>query len=115
MKIEPFFAAVLLSACGAAENPRQAATMDVIERQVRMPKEALALTRYSRFYTAANSGKVIGTYVASAHNDLPVGQRRWVTNIYHLPAIDDGECFIVNVVFDPKTNRVTQAFCNGVA
>jgi hypothetical protein len=115
MRIEPFFAAVLLSACGAAENPRQAATMDMIERQVRMPKEALALTRYSRFYTAAKSGEVIGTYVASAHNDLPVGQRRWVKDIYHLPAIFDGRCFIVNVIFDPKTNRVTQAFCNGMA
>lgn len=115
MRIEPFFAVVLLSACGAAENPRQAATMDMIERQVRMPKEALAFPRYSRFYTTASSGEVIGTYVASGHNDLPVGQRRWVKDIYHLPAIDDGGCFIVNVVFDPKTKRVTQAFCNGVA
>lgn len=89
--------------------------MDMIERQVRMPKEALALTRYSRFYTAAKSGEVIGTYVATAQNDLPVGQRRWVKDIYHLPAIDDGGCFIVKVIFDPKTNRVPQAFCNGVA
>ena len=115
MRIEAFLAAVLLSACGAAEDPQQAATMDTIERQVRMPKEALALTHYSRFYTAAKSGEIIGTYVASAHSDLPVGQRRWVKDIYHLPAIDDGECFIVNVIFDPKTNRVTQASCNGVA
>ncbi len=89
--------------------------MDTIERQVRMPKEALALTRYSRFYTAIKSGEVIGTYVGSAHNDLPVGQRRWVSDVYHLPAINDGECFIVNVIFEPKTNRVTQAFCNGAA
>ena len=115
MRIEPFLAAVLLSACGAAEDSRRTATMDTIEGQVRMPKEALALARYSRFYTEAKSGEVIGTYVASAHNDLPVWQRRWVSDIYHLPAIDDGGCFIVNVIFDPKTNKVTQAFCNGVA
>lgn len=115
MRIESFLAAVLLSACGAAEDPRQAATMDAIERQVQMPKEALALPRYSRFYTAAESGEIIGTYVAAAHNDLPVGQRRWIGDIDHLPVINDGECFIVNVIFDPKTNRVMQAFCNGVA
>lgn len=115
MRIRPIFAPLLLAACGAAENPRQAATMDVIEQQVRLPKDALALDRYSRFYTAAKSGEVIGTYVAGAHNDLPVGQRRWVKDIYHLPAIDDGGCFIVNVIFDPKTNKVTQAACNGVA
>jgi len=114
MRIEPFFAAMLLSACGTVETRRQAATMDKIERQARMPKDALALTRYSRFYTAAKSGEVIGTYVASAYNDLPVGQRRWVKDINHLPAINDGGCSIVNVIFDPTTNR-TQAFCNGEA
>ena len=114
MRIAPFFILALLAACGAAENQQQAATMDAIEQQVRMPKEALAFRRYSRFYTAAKSGEVIGTYVASAHNDLPAGQRRWVKDIYQLPAIDDGGCGIVNVTFDPKTKRVTQVFCNGL-
>ncbi|MFZ4748736.1 MAG: hypothetical protein ACOYLK_17940, partial [Sphingomonas sp.] len=86
--------------------------MDVIEQQVRLPKDAVALNRYSRFYTATKSGDVIGTYVAGAHDDLAVGQRRWVKR---LPLIDDGGCFIVNVYFDPKRKKVTQAFCNGIA
>lgn len=89
--------------------------MDVIEQQVHLPKDAVALDRYSRFYTEANSGEVIGTYVAGAQSGLPVGQRRWVKDIYHLPAIDDGGCFIVNVIFDPKTKKVTRASCNGIA
>lgn len=115
MRTAAFLATVLLAGCGAAENPRQAATMDVIEQQVHLPKDAVALDHYSRFYAEAKSGQVIGTYVAGAHNDLRAGQRRWVKDIYHLPAINDGECFIVNVIFDPKTKKVTQAFCNGIA
>ncbi len=115
MKNAPFLTAVLLAACGPIEGPQQAATMDVIEQQVQMPKEALAISKYSRFYTTAKTGEIIGTYVASSHNDLPIGERRWVEDIYHLPAINDGECFIVNVIFDPKAGKVTQAFCNGIA
>ena len=38
MRILSFLATVLLAACGAAEDPQQAATMDLIEQQVRMPK-----------------------------------------------------------------------------
>ncbi len=115
MRITPFIATILLMACSTVEDPQQAATMDVIEQQVRMPKEALALSSYSRFYTAARTGEIIGIYVASAHNDLPVGQRRWVEDIYHLPAIDDGECFVVNVRFEPEAGKVTETFCNGIA
>ena len=115
MRIAPLLATMLLAACGVAEDPQQAAMMDVIEQQVRMPKEASPLSGYSRFYTTVDTGEIIGTYVASAHSGLPVGQRRWVKDIYHLPAIDDGECFIVNVTFDPKVRKVTQAFCNGIA
>jgi len=63
----------------------------------------------------ARTGEIIGLYVASAHNDLPVGQRRWVEDIYHLPAIDDGECFVVTVRFEQAAGKVTQTFRNGIA
>ncbi len=115
MRIATPFLTVLLAACGSAENPQQATMMDAIEQQVHMPEGAVTLDRYSRFYTVAKTGEVIGTYVAEAYDDLPKGRRRWVKDIYHLPAIDDGGCFIVNVTFDPQTKRVTQASCNGIA
>lgn len=115
MKTVAFIATMLLAGCVTAEDPHQAALMNVIEQQVRMPKEALALPSYGRFYTAADNGDIVGVYVASAHNDLRVGQRRWVKDVYHLPAIDDGECFIVNVRFDQKAGKVIQTFCNGIA
>lgn len=115
MKMLALFMFVFLAACGASENSRQAALMDEIESQVQMPSEAGALDRYSRFYTQAKSGEIVGTYVKSAHDNLPIGRRRWVTDLYHLPAIDDGGCLIVNIVFDPMTKKVTQALCNGIA
>lgn len=114
MRVAFYFVIALMTACDAPEHSQNAATMDAIEQQVRMPHGALPLSRHSRFYTEFNN-EVVGTYVASAYDDLAVGQRRWVKDIYHLPGVDDGGCFIVNIRFDPRARKVTQVFCNGIA
>jgi hypothetical protein len=32
-----------------------------------------------------------------------------------MPAIDDGGCSVITVIFDPRSQKVEEAACNGVA
>lgn len=93
--------------------------MDDIEQRVQLPAEAFKLDKYSRYY-ARYGKRVVGTYITlvdpeNQYYDLPIGQRRWIEDRRNLPGISDGGCSVVNVVYDPLTQTVGQAFCNGEA
>ena len=46
---------------------------------------------------------------------IAAGQRRWMSDVRDLPAIDDGGCSVITVIFDQRTRKVEEAACNGVA
>tara|TARA_B100000678_G_C17986325_1_gene413108 strand:- start:119 stop:499 length:381 start_codon:yes stop_codon:yes gene_type:complete len=43
------------------------------------------------------------------------GSSRWFADTSDLPAVNDGGCSVVNIVYDPKTERVESVKCNGLA
>ncbi len=106
---------LLLSACAPgtrvvadseAGGPSEAVIAE-LEAQVIMPEGAQPLSAYLRTYYPED-GKVIGQYTL---------ERR--TGIRSLPDLEtvwfDGGCGIVNIVYDPGTQIVEHAYCNGVA
>jgi len=40
---------------------------------------------------------------------------RWVNDYRNLPAISDGGCDVIEVIFDPRLNRIESTLCNGEA
>jgi hypothetical protein len=126
------FAATLMLAACSSESPTavesdtsksvsplttkegRARIMDEIERQVQLPPEAGELQQYARYY-AFDGESVIGTYMSSGENDPLRGKRLWLADRRDLPILMDGGCAVVNVVYDPPTQRVENTFCNGQA
>ncbi|GLR47236.1 hypothetical protein GCM10007925_09470 [Sphingomonas astaxanthinifaciens DSM 22298] len=47
--------------------------------------------------------------------DVSAGERRWFDDVEALPTINDGGCMMVTVIFNPSTQRVELAECNGGA
>ena len=84
--------------------------MTEIEQQLQMPPGAEQIAKYDRYYMRQAPDTVVGTFVGSGER----GERKWVSSIDQLPAIDDGGCGVVNIIFDLKTKKST-TFCNGVA
>lgn len=108
-------ATALLAANGSTEDAHQTASMNSIEKRLKMPKGANTIAHYSRFYAKLKTGEVRAVFIEEAHDGLPVGQRRWLADAKLLPVVFDGGCYVVTVVFDPRAAIVTQAYCNGVA
>ncbi len=126
---------LLAVACSKSEVQQQGQLMDEVERQVQLPKEALRLDDYARFYAPAANDEILGTYVVPAEDTghdceklvsssvrcpslskgLKAGQRQWLDNSKLLPVADRPGCAVVNVVYDPATGEVDQAFCNSPA
>ncbi len=90
--------------------------MDRIEQQGRLPKDALPIDRYARYYGQRSDGNIEAVYLdpAAIPSALPAGERRWLEDVDDLPAINDGQCHVVSVEFDPRTGEA-KAFCNGEA
>lgn len=40
---------------------------------------------------------------------------RWVNDYRNLPVISDGGCDVIEVIFDPRLNRIESMLCNGEA
>ena len=137
-------APVLLLACSSPTKSERDVLMDRIERQVKLPEGARPLKDYARYYANGERGEIEAIYVIPFSEkvlpgeiceellenfatkqvpctdlenpfDLPAGQRRWVKDRQHLPAISDGGCDIVNVRFDPSIGKIMESACNGVA
>lgn len=108
-----------LVACSSAAERQHSQLMQQVEEQVQLPKGAQRLEHYARYY-AEDGHRIVATYITivdptNRYYDLPVGQQRWLDDHRNLPAISDGGCSIVSVIYDPKARSVPQAFCNGVA
>lgn len=43
------------------------------------------------------------------------GESRWFDNYRKLPVIDDGGCAQVTIIFDPRSQKIESASCNGSA
>ena len=119
--------------------------MDQIEKQVQLPRDARPLRDYARYYAYADTGDVKAIYLVPFDDDLKpgegcdelledftskqvpcpdldiptmnlkAGQRRWMRDNRHLPAVNDGGCAVVNVSFDWKKGKVKEVRCNGFA
>lgn len=119
-------AAQLAKAQGqAASMPSRAAAMQ-IEKLVRMPAGSQPLQSYARYYEfveltrdnsalGAKAGDTViaGTFVLADKPDHKPG-------IHPVPAgsapqIFDGGCSVVNLLYNPRTQRMTEPFCNGDA
>lgn len=132
----------LVLGCTAPEEHQHDQLMDRVESQVTLPQGAGRLSEYARHYALDDKGNVVGVYVAghqSSNSDetceevlenfatrevpcaesesapLPVGRRQWVGDTDGLPLVLDGGCSVITVSFDPKTDEVKSAICNGVA
>lgn len=119
MKRLLIFLACSLVACSSESERRHDLLMQQVEERVQLPKGAEKLERYARYY-ATDGNRIVATYITlvdseNRYYDLPVGQRRWVDDHRNMPAISDGGCSIVNVLYDPKATSSPEAFCNGVA
>jgi hypothetical protein len=95
----------------AAPADEQAAIMDRIERDLRLPDGAGPLAGYSRYYAwqSREDGvrKVLAIYVRE-----PNPAQRWVAETA-LPLIMDGGCGIVSLSYDVAAQRVEHIECNG--
>lgn len=107
--------ALLLIGCASDEEREHASLMDEVEQRVRLPDGSQPLNEYARYYAIDGQGRVVAIYTTFVEPDLPAGQRRWVGDQSKLPGISDGGCGVVNVLFNPATRKVEEAFCNGVA
>lgn len=119
MKRLLIFSAFGLAACSSASERRHDQLMQQVEERVQLPKGANRLEQYARYY-ATDGNRIVATYITlvdpeNRYYNLPVGQRRWLDDHRNMPAISDGGCSIVNVLYDPKAPSSPEAFCNGVA
>lgn len=96
-----------------APDREQAALMDRIEREVRLPEGAGPLADYGRYYAWQDREdgirKVIAIYVRE-----PDPARHWVAET-QLPLVLDGGCSIVSLSFDIAAGRIEAVTCNGEA
>jgi hypothetical protein len=111
------FAPTLLMAACSAEEPKHTRLMDQIESKVRMPAGSGPVSRYARYYAFDTKGGVSALYTTHVDPqwkslDLPVGQRRWLSNEAHLPAISEGGCSVVEVQFNSASEQVERVECH---
>jgi len=93
----------------------QQAIMDRIEREVRLPEGAGALSSYARYYAwqqrPDGARKVVAVW-QNLTGEAPV--RHWVTE-REFPVIMDGGCGVVSLTWDVATQRIESVGCNGYA
>lgn len=102
--------AQVLLAESAAE---QAAIMDRIEREVRLPDGAGPLAAYGRYYAWQDRDDGISKVVAVYQRE-PDGARHWVPET-RLPLVMDGGCDIVSLSYDVAAERIEYVSCDGEA
>lgn len=135
---------MILIACSTPEDGKEIRIMDQVERIVRLPTGARPIDQYARFYTYGEDGEVVAVYLLPS-SDIPqsaqceeitdemhsqaascpsvpgptgsvaAGERRWVNDRHKLPLVTDGGCSVVNVRFNPATQKVNDVYCNGVS
>lgn len=119
MKRLSLISAIGLTACSSAAEHQHNQLMQQVEERVQLPKGAERLDRYARYY-AKDGDQIVAVYTTlvdpkGRYLDLPVGHQRWLGDHRNLPAISDGGCSIVNVIYNPNAQTEPKAFCNGAA
>ena len=137
-------AILLLSGCSSPEEREREALMNLIEKQVQLPKGTRPLSEYARYYADTDSRVVVAVYLVPTSDEIglgesceellenfasrkvscepmqfewamPAGERRWFKDKRDLPWINGGGCAQVEVEFDTATSTVKRAECNGEA
>jgi hypothetical protein len=89
-----------------------------LEAKVSMPDGAKAITGYFRIYFPYD-GKIVGYYRGSERLDPTRLDSAPVVGIRTSPVqtgyVFDGGCDFVTVIYDPATDTVESAHCNGLA
>jgi hypothetical protein len=90
----------------------------VLEEKVSMPDGAKPISSYLRTYFPYE-GKVVGYYRASERADPSRPDSAPVVGIRSSPVqtgyVFDGGCDFVTVIYDPASDTVEGAYCNGLA
>ena len=89
--------------------------MALIESRIELPQGASPLNGYARYYSTDRQGMVVAIYTSLhdlSENDVPIGQRRWVDDYRGLPLISEGGCDVIEITFDPRTQKLDTPACN---
>lgn len=101
----------LLAGCSAAESEGVLpvrAEIERIERSLTLPRGAAPLIAYRRFYWL-DDDKIIGLFTRWGEPGVEV------VTADRAPAVNDGGCDVVNVVYERSEGRVLEVSCNGEA
>ena len=132
---------ILLTSCSTPEERRNEALMVQIEKQVHLPKGALPLNAYARFYADAGRGEVVAVYmlpsviekmaadqceqltgidtsksvpcVSSEIGKVEAGERLWVGGHENLPFDVAPGCEVITLGFDRGRRRFVEVGCVG--
>jgi len=133
--------AILLTSCSTPEERKNEALMAQIEQQVQLPKGALPLENYARFYADAGRGEVAAVYMLPSaiqkmaaeqceqltgietSKDVPcassdigkvqAGERLWVGGHENLPFEVAPGCEVITLGFDSGQRRFIEVGCVG--
>ena len=124
-----------LPSCAAIEDRKHNQVMDQIEGSIRLPKGALPINSYARYYTEYK-GKIHGAFTTEIEvrspgvgcaelpadggeiksiecpkiADLAPGKRRWV-DFDDYPAVAGENCQAVQLMYDPGTKKIESLEC----
>lgn len=95
-----------------ADLPPTMQAVAQLERGLILPKDAYPLTAYTRHYaTVRHGGRIMvrGVFVGGPPKVVIEKSES------DLPGIFDGGCHVVNILYDMKSLKIVQVFCNGYA
>jgi len=132
---------ILLTSCSTPEERRNEALMVQIEEQLQLPKGALPLKDYARFYADGRQGEVVAVYmlpsviekmaaeqceqltgtdtsksvpcVSSEIGKVKAGARLWVGGHENLPFDVAPGCEVITLGFDSGRRRFVEVGCVG--
>lgn len=130
---------ILLSACAAPDHEKSDLT-ERIEATVVLPNEADPIEEYERYYALRPDGTVLGVYTTHSDvhrkavaetcrtlNEQPFpcptdgtklrlvksGESVWISDHLELPGTNGGGCALINIHYDPRSQRFLEVECNG--
>ncbi len=101
---------ILLGPLLLGASDREAALINQIEQNIKLPPGASSLWVYTQKYTYMNDKTVVGVYVNQTMTDDEPGSA-WVDQS-HMPQISGGGCGVVTIFYDPTKKTPPEAMCN---
>ena len=133
--------AILMTNCSTSAERRTEGIMAQIEEQVQLPKGALTLNHYARFYADAGGGQVVAVYmlpslvekvaaeeceqltgidtsrsvpcVSPEVRKVKAGERLWLSDHANLPFEVAPGCAVITLAFDVGQRRFDELSCVG--